>query len=190
MRKIIFDIETRNIFDDVGRADASLLDISVVGIYDSLTDKYDCFEVVELPKLWPILENADILIGFNSLNFDLPLLNKYYSGDLRQIRQLDILQEVKNSLGRRVGLGKIAEGTLDIPKSADGLEAVRWWKNGEIEKIKRYCTDDVRITKEIYEYALKNKKLKFKEDGKVFEFPINTDKWEEKQEKAITSTLF
>jgi uncharacterized protein YprB with RNaseH-like and TPR domain len=189
MKKIVFDIETRNIFSDVGKADATLLDISLVGVYDYETDKYSSYLVEDLPKLWPLIEKADMLITFNGDHFDIPLLNKYYSGDLSKIRSLDILKEIRESLGRRIGLSKIAQGTLGKDKSGHGLEAVAWWKSGEIEKIRKYCLEDVKITKEVYEYALKNKKLKYTEDGKTAEFPIDTKEWELHEEASLTFTL-
>ena len=189
MRPLVFDIETSNFFHDVGKADPSLLTISIVCIYDFATDTYDSFLENELPRLWPIMEKADMLIGYNSDHFDIPLLNKYYPGDLTQIKSLDLMQEIKRSLGRRIGLGKVGEGTLGTPKSADGALASKWWKDGEVDKVRQYCLDDVKITKEIYEYALANKKLRYKEDGKIFEVPIDVTRWLEKQEKGITSTL-
>lgn len=189
MRKIIFDIETKNVFADVGKNDPSLLDLSVVCIYDSETDKYYSFLENELKKLWPFLEKADLLIGYNSDHFDIPLLNKYYSGDLTKIKSLDILKEIKNSFGRRLKLDQIAEGTLGKNKSGHGLEAITWWKNGEIDKVKKYCLDDVKITKEVYEYALKNGKLMFKDGDKLIEIKLNTDSWENKQDAGITHTL-
>ena len=130
MRKIIFDCETSNIFTDVGSSDARDLDLSVVCIYDSETDKYSSFFQEELKDLWPIFEKADILIGYNSDHFDIPLLNKYYSGDLTKIKSLDLLKEIKGSLGRRLKLDTIAEATLGTNKSGNGLQAVTWWKQG------------------------------------------------------------
>ena len=95
MRKIVFDIETRNSPSDFGKWDSTLLDIAIVAIYDSETDTYSSFLVEELPKLWAILERADMLIGFNSEHFDIPLLNKYYPGDLTKLKSLDLLKEIK-----------------------------------------------------------------------------------------------
>lgn len=189
MRKIIFDIETRNIFDDVGKADPALLDISLVGVYDSKTDEYTSYLVEDLPKLWPLIENADVLIGYNSDHFDIPLLNKYYHGDLTKIKSLDIMAEIKKSLGRRIGLGNVAEATLNVGKSAHGLQAVEWWKKGDIESIRKYCLQDVKVTKEIYEYALKNKKLKYKDYDTIKEIPIDTSKWDDGGESAMTYSL-
>lgn len=190
MRKIIFDCETSNIFTDVGSSDARDLNLSVVCIYDSETDKYSSFYQEELKGLWPILEKADILIGYNSDHFDIPLLNKYYSGDLTKIKSLDLLKEIKNSLGRRIKLDTVAEATLGVNKSGNGLEAVTWWKQGEKEKVKKYCLDDVRITKEVYEYALKNGILKYKDMGVIKDIKLDTSKWQDKTESAITHTLF
>lgn len=189
MRKIVFDTETRNVFQDVGSADPAALDLSVVCIYDSKEDKYDCFSQEELKNLWPIIETADMLIGFNSDHFDIPLLNKYYGGDLTKIKSLDILKEIKNSCGRRMKLDQIAEGTLGVNKSGHGLQAITWWKQGEIEKIKKYCTDDVRITKEIYDYAMKNGKIKYKEGPSIFEVKLDTSKWELAEDRGMTFTL-
>lgn len=189
MRKIVFDIETRNIFQEVGSNDPVDLDISVVGIYDYSTDTYSSYVQEELKNLWPILEKADMLIGFNSDHFDLPLLNKYYTGDLSKIKSLDILKEVKDSLGRRIKLDTLAEATLGKKKIGHGLEAVTWWKQGEIEKIKKYCLEDVKITKEIYEYALKNKVLKYKDGPLVKDIKLNPEHWETKKENAMTFTL-
>ncbi|HVY55344.1 MAG TPA: ribonuclease H-like domain-containing protein, partial [Thermodesulfobacteriota bacterium] len=163
MRKIVFDIETRNIFQDVGSNDPRDLDISVVCLYDYSTDQYHSFLQEDFGKLWPILESADMLITFNGDHFDIPLLDKYYPGDLTKIKSLDLLKEVKKSLGFRIKLDSIAQATLGAGKSGHGLEAVTWWKQGEIEKIIKYCKDDVKVTKDIYDYALKNGSLKFKD---------------------------
>ena len=165
MRKIIFDCETSNVFTDVGSSDAADLDLSVVCIYDSETDKYSSYFKEELKNLWPIFEKADLLIGYNSDHFDIPLLNKYYAGDLSKIKSLDILKEIRNSLGRRLKLDTIAEATLGKNKSVHDLEAVTRRKQGKYDEVKKYCLEDVKITKEAYEYALKNGILKYKDNG-------------------------
>ncbi len=190
MRKIIFDCETSNIFTDVGSSSATDLDLSVVCIYDSETDSYNSYFKEELKNLWPIFEKADLLIGYNSDHFDIPLLNKYYSGDLTKIKSLDLLKEIKNSLGRRIKLDTIAEATLGTNKTASGLEAVTWWKQGKFEEVKKYCLDDVRITKDIYDYARKNGFVKYKDMGVIKEIKLNTSTWEDKGDSTITHTLF
>jgi len=190
MRKIVFDIETKNIFQDVGSNDPAALDISVVCVYDSLTDSYSSFLQEDFKNLWPIIEQADMLIGFNSDHFDIPLLSKYYHGDLSKIKSIDILKEIHKSLGRRVKLDNVAEATLGKNKSGHGLEAITWWKQGEIQKIINYCIDDVKITKEIYEYALKNNSLKYKDfGGKIMEIKIDTSDWEKIGKSSMNFSL-
>ncbi len=193
MKKIVFDIETRNIFQDVGSSDPVDLDISLVGTYDYETNTYDSFLQEDLPRLWPLIEKADMLITYNGDHFDIPLLNKYYKrdgrGDLRKIRSLDLLKEIKNSYGRRMKLDQVAEGTFGVHKSGNGLEAVVWWQAGEIEKIRKYCLDDVKITKDVYEFAMKNKKLIFKEGPFTKEIKLDTKHWEPVEE-VKTMSLF
>ncbi|MDB5259551.1 MAG: box helicase protein box helicase protein [Candidatus Taylorbacteria bacterium] len=211
MRKITFDIETRDLFQDVGSNDPAALTISVVCIHDSAADDgtgkapaeagsgYSSYLVEDLPKLWPIMEQADMLITFNGDHFDIPLLNKYYTGDLTKVKSLDLMAEVKKSLGRRIKLDTLAEATLGRNKSGHGLEAIAWWKSGEIDKIIKYCLEDVKITKELYEYALKNKHLKYKDLGAIVvpgkpnanirDIKLDTTHWETKSDHAMTFTL-
>lgn len=184
MRKIVFDIETKNFFNDVSK-----IDIALVAIHDSLTDSYSSYLEGELKELWPILERADMLIGFNSNHFDIPVLNKYYSGDLTKIKSLDILHEIKNSYGRRMRLDQIAEGTLGRNKLGHGTDAITWWNEGNIEKIREYCIEDVRITKEIYDYALENNKLIFKEGGNLNEIKLETSGWETSNNHKLTFSM-
>lgn len=189
MRVIVFDIETKNIFQEVGSNDPAALDLSVVGVYDSENDSYRAYLEEELPQLWPILERADVLVGYNSDYFDIPLLNKYYLGDLTTIKSIDLLAEIKKSLGRRLKLDQIAEGTLGLNKSGHGLQALTWWKNGEIEKVKKYCLDDVKLTKELYEYALAHQKLCYKDGARRVAIPIDTSRWSEPATHSLTHTL-
>jgi len=189
MRKVTFDIETSNIFSDVGSNDPSKLALSVVCIHDSLTDTYSSYLEGDLNKLWPILEKTDMLIGYNSDHFDIPLLNKYYPGDLSKIKSLDLLKEIRASLGRRIKLDDVAEATLGKKKIGHGLEAIVWWRNGEKDKVIKYCLEDVKITKELYEYAMKNKHVKYRDGTVIKEIKLDSSGWENKEERVMTHTL-
>ncbi len=189
MRKITFDIETKNTFEEAGSREPAALNMSVVCIHDSFTGKYTSYLEKDLKDLWPILEQADLLITFNGEHFDIPILNKYYSGDLTKIKHIDLLKEVKDVLGRRLKLDSIASATLGTKKSGNGLEAIEWWNNGEIEKLIKYCIDDVRITKELYDYARANNHLKFQDNGNIKEIKLNTTDWETSPGGAMTFTL-
>lgn len=193
MRKLVFDIETKNIFQDVGSNNPEDLDISIVGLYDYETNVYKSFTQEEFDKMWPYFEKADVLITFTGEHFDIPLLNKYYKkagrGDLKTIRSLDVLKEIKTQYGRRMKLDQIAEGTFGINKSGDGFDAVVWWRTGRVDEIRKYCLDDVKITKDVYEYAMKNKRLMFKQGPFVKEIKLDTKHWEPVPE-VKTQSLF
>ena len=169
--EIVFDIET---IGDI--ANLETMEITVVSIYEYEKDAYSSYERHELGKLWPILEKSSRLIGYNSEHFDLPILNRYYPGDLTVFAHLDLLVKIKESLGRRLRLNDVAEATLDISKSADGLQAMRWWKEGKLDEIKKYCEQDVKVTKEVYEFGKNNKQLFYKSlTGEVLPFAVNFD---------------
>ncbi|MDB5190165.1 MAG: box helicase protein box helicase protein [Parcubacteria group bacterium] len=190
MRVVTFDIETANAFPSLARNDLSRMEVSIVGIHDSETDEYTSYTKEEFPQLWPILERADMLIGFNSDTFDIPILNRYYPGDLSSIRSLDLLVEVQKVLGRRVRLQSLAEATLKKGKGGNGLQAVEWWQQGLIDKVRKYCLEDVKITRELYDYALKHGALKYKDLNSAREFKIDTSSWSvEPGATTMTHTL-
>jgi DEAD/DEAH box helicase domain-containing protein len=190
MRKIVFDIETKNSFQEVGSNRSEDLDISLLVIYDYQEAKYTTFTEENMADLWPILEQTDLLIGYNSDHFDIPLLNKYYPGDLLSVGSLDLLKEIKKSLGKAIRLDNVAEATIGVGKSGHGLQAIDWWKAGEIEKIEKYCRDDVEVTKDVYEFALKNKHLKYKDLLDVVDIPLDTADWDNRlKDQSINYTL-
>lgn len=173
-KEVVFDIETQNTFAEVDN-DFKKLKISVVSIYRYETDQYQSFAEYELGRLWPILEKADLIIGYNSLHFDVPVLGNYYLGDLIKIPHLDLMAKIKDSLGIRLKLKDVAEATLDdVTKSADGLQAIRWWKEGKIDEIKKYCEQDVKVTKELFEFGRQNSQLFYKSfNGEILPFSVD-----------------
>lgn len=189
MRYVVFDLETQNVFSDVGSNNSVDLDISVGSFYDSETDSYTTVTVDELSKVWPIIEAADALVGYNSNHFDIPLLNKYYPGDLFHIKSIDLLESIRASLGRRLRLDSVAEATVGAKKSADGLQAVRWWREGKIDEIKKYCQQDVKVTKQVFEYALANGHVKFKDGRTKREIPLDISSWGVKENASMTHAL-
>ncbi len=189
MRVVTFDIETANWMNETGSYDPSALTIAVVGIHDSETGIYECFEERDLPRLWPILERTDILVGYNSDHFDIPLLHKYYPGDLNRIKSLDVMKEIYEAGGRRLRLDAVAEGTLGTKKTADGMQSLQWWRAGEVEKVKAYCLKDVEITRGIFDHALAHGVLKYKELGKVREIKLDTSKWLQPASSGMTFSL-
>ena len=153
-KEIVLDIETQNSFADVGGAFHDKLKVSLVCLYDYATGEYSSYWEQDLPQLWPRLERADRIIGYNTKGFDNLVMNSYYTGDLNSFPNLDLLEEIAKTLGFRVKLDDVAQATLGTGKSGHGLQAIEFYRKGELEKLEKYCRDDVRITKEVYEYGL------------------------------------
>ncbi len=190
MRAITFDIETKLAPLGHGKIDPMTLSLTVVGIHDEGRNVYESFTEEELPRLWPILEQAELLIGFNSDSFDIPLLNRYYPGNLTSIPSLDLLAEVQKALGRRIRLDALAQGTLKAQKSGNGLEAGKWWEEGKYDAVREYCLQDVRLTRSLYEYALAHRVLKYKDLQDIKEIKIDTSSWHTRAgAPALTKTL-
>lgn len=182
---IIFDVETQHSFQEVGN-DVKKLKISIVGMYDYATDIFKAYRENDLPEFFNKLEHASYLIGFNIKKFDLPVLSPYYIGNIAQFPTLDILEEVEKKLGFRVALDELAKATLGTQKSGHGFLAIDYFHKGEWEKLEKYCLNDVRITKELFEYAKANRKLFFSTPTGKKEIPLL---FPEKEEKPATVSL-
>ncbi|OGM19592.1 hypothetical protein A2685_01245, partial [Candidatus Woesebacteria bacterium RIFCSPHIGHO2_01_FULL_37_10] len=120
----------------------------------------------EIEKIWTLFQEADRIIGFNTIGFDVPALKPYAKFPLNKLPHFDIMAKLKDAFGKRIPLDAIAKETLDREKTDDGLNAVYYWQKGDrdsLEKLKKYCEADVLITKEIYEFVVKNGYLLFKD---------------------------
>lgn len=154
--KIVLDLETKKTFDEVGgQHNRHLLGVSLVGVYSYNRDQYRAFKEEEFPELLELLKNTELLIGFNSIAFDLPVLQPYFKDfDLSQIPHLDILDEVVHALGHRLKLESVAMSTLGYGKSGSGLDAIRYFRDQDWDNLIKYCLDDVKVTKEVYDYGV------------------------------------
>ena len=191
LKKIVLDLETQKEFAEVGgRGKNHLLKISVCGIYDYSTDKYSIFEENELAKLSPILQTADQIIGYNIKDFDFEVLKPYLNFDIFAVPYLDLLEQIDKILGHRIKLDDVAQATLGSGKSGSGKEAILFYKNGRIDLLKKYCLDDVKITKQIYDYARVNHKLLYKDFFKTKEIPLKIEEAKERQGVNHQAALF
>lgn len=153
---IVLDLETKKTFDEVGgQNNRHLLGVSLVGIYSYNRDKYRAFKEEEFPELLKLLQDTELVIGFNSKSFDFTVLQPYFKDfDLFTIKHLDILEEIVYALGHRLKLESVAQSTLGYGKSGSGLDAIMYYRNNDWDNLIKYCLDDVKVTKEVYDYGL------------------------------------
>jgi DEAD/DEAH box helicase domain-containing protein len=155
VRKIIFfDLETQRTFDEVGgRHNLRNLGLAVAVTYNSSSGEYRSFTEKEVEELVEELAGADLVVGFNVKSFDYEVLRPYTDYPLHTIPTADMLQDIHQELGFRLPLQALAQATLGIGKSADGLQAVRWFRQGDLDKVIDYCRTDVEVTRRLYEYG-------------------------------------
>ncbi|WKZ29484.1 MAG: ribonuclease H-like domain-containing protein [Patescibacteria group bacterium] len=151
-KEVVLDIET----DGLIGANGAMPKITLIGVYYYETDEYASYLEHELPNLWPRLERADRIIGYNTKGFDYPVMNSYYPGDFLTFPSLDLLEVITASLGFRLKLDAVAQATLGIGKSGHGLQALEYFRKGELDKLRAYCLQDVKVTKEVYDYGLQH----------------------------------
>ncbi len=163
---IVLDLETKFTFRQYDNP--RKLGVSIAAIFDYADNSPKVFLENELSKLFPRLENASYVIGYNIKNFDIPVLQGYYPGRVANFSVFDILEDIKQKLGRRLALNDIIVATLGKKKTGHGLLAIEYYQQGEWEKLKKYCLDDVMLTKELFEYGVKHKEIYYlNEKGKV-----------------------
>ena len=178
MIECIFDVETQKLFSDITSEDPADLGVSVVSVYKREVDESGKEIEGEMKSfwhpsvslspsieaMWPWFEKADRIIGFNSKKFDVPALKPHYPKDLSLLPHFDILECVRNVLGRRVSLNALAQDTLGVNKIDVGTKAVYYWANktkDNLQKLQSYCESDVSITRDLYDFGREKKYLQY-----------------------------
>ena len=187
---LVLDLETQKTFDAVGRENLHKLKISVAGIYDYLTDEYKCYSESEIPLLEERLRSADLLIGFNIRKFDLAVLEPYLFLSIETLPVLDLMEEIEKVRGHRVSLQSVAQATLGVAKSGEGMNAIILYEQGRMDELKKYCLNDVKLTKDIYDYGCRENRVYFisNRDWKKYEIPIVWNSQEESKKVATFPT--
>lgn len=163
---IVLDLETKHSFREF--KDPKNLGISVVAIYDYRDRQGKVFTESELSKLFPILENCSYIIGYNVRSFDIPVLQGYYPGKVEIFPAFDILEDIREKIGRRLALNDVISATLGKKKTGHGLMAIDYYKEGKWEELKRYCLDDALLTNELFDYGVRNREIQYlNEVGKI-----------------------
>ena len=180
---VYFDLETQRSFGDVGGfSHKSQMGVSVAVTYSTARGSYEIYPENELEKLGEELIRADLVVGWNHLQFDYPVLQPYLFHTLsQQTINLDMMADLETRIGFRLKLDAVASASLGTGKSADGLDALRWWqehkKSGDfapLRKIAEYCALDVKVTKCVHEYALEHGRLKYDDKrGRTTEIAVD-----------------
>lgn len=178
MLQVVLDVETKKTFDEVGGYFPDRLGISFVGVCvrDGFIGKGDMLGFFEddMSELFPLLERADLVIGFNNDGFDMPALAPYYTGDISAIPTLDLMVRIKDSVGHRIGLDAVAQETLGTGKTGDGLDAIKYYRTKQFEKLRDYCLQDVAVTRDVYDFGLKKGQVKFRNKwNRLIECPVD-----------------
>ncbi len=176
-RVVVFDVETRRSAEEVGGwQNANLMRVSVVVAWDSRGGVFSSFHEDEVPALVNLLSAADLVVGFNVKKFDYSVLSGYVpAAKLHALPTFDILEYIKDRYGFRIGLGKLGMHTLGRDKSADGLQALAWFKEGKMDLIEKYCRDDVEITKDLLLYGMEKGFILYERSGEVVRLPVEWD---------------
>jgi hypothetical protein len=158
---VYFDLETQRTANDAGGWDKKRnMGMSLGVTYSTKSGEYRIFPESRVNELVDQLLRADLVIGFNVINFDYEVLMGYTILDLpHQCQTLDLLVEIERKLGHRLGLDAVASATLGVGKTGDGLDAIRWWREGRMLDIAEYCCFDVKCTKLVHEYGAQHKQL-------------------------------
>jgi len=172
-RVVYLDVETRRSAADVGGwHNAHLMRVAVAVVWDSATGEYETFEESRVEALLERLFAADLVVGFNVRRFDYAVLGGYTERDLAALPTFDMLEDVHRRLGYRLPMGHLAEETLGVAKSADGLQSLAWWKEGQVERVAAYCRDDVEILRRLLDHGVQHGHLRFRtRDGQRVRLP-------------------
>jgi len=161
---VFFDVETQRLIDEVGGwRNISRLGLAAAVTYSTADGLFRHYTEEEVADLIAELQAADLVVGFNVLRFDYEVLRPYTNVDLQRLPTVDMLAHIYQRLGFRISLDALAAATLGMSKSADGIQAVRWYRQGQIDKVLAYCQQDVEITRQLYEFGRTYKFVQYRD---------------------------
>ena len=171
---VYFDLETQKSAEDVGGWDKiAAMRMSVGVTYSTAAAGYRIYGEKQVDDLIKELQRADLVVGFNNLRFDYEVLHGYTTMDLRQLPTLDMLVELQNKLQHRLSLDSIATATFGVEKTAEGMQAIEWYRQGKLMEIAEYCCYDVKITKLVHEFGVSYQQLHYHNRfGKKLTVPV------------------
>lgn len=176
MKNIVyFDLETQKSADEVGGwGNIKDMRMSVGVTYSTARGDYMIYGEKQVNELIEELRRADLVVGFNTLRFDYEVLlghNPFF--DIEQISSLDMLVHLQEVLKHRLSLDSIASATFGVEKTSEGLQAIKWFKEGKMLEIAEYCCYDVKITKLVHEYGVAKRQLHYMNKfGKKMTVPV------------------
>jgi DEAD/DEAH box helicase domain-containing protein len=173
---VVFDLETQFLADEVGGWDnTAAMKVSVAVLWSVKEQAFRQYTEGQVPALIARLKQADLVVGFNHVKFDYGVLAGYPGGEglAGQTRNLDLLLEVTKTLGRRLKLDSLAQATLKASKSADGLQAVAWWREGRLAELLAYCQQDVAVTRDLWEFGQKYGYLLYEDKQGLMRLPAS-----------------
>jgi DEAD/DEAH box helicase domain-containing protein len=157
MNIVYFDLESQKLFQEVGGRDPSRLLLACGVTWSTARDDFAVYWERDAQALVDELKSADRVVGFNIINFDYQVLRPYAPNEnFRSFRSVDMLQDIHRALNFRLSLDSIAKATLGATKTADGLQSVQWFRDGELDRVAEYCKADVDITRRVYEFGREN----------------------------------
>jgi len=163
----VLDIETQRSAQEVGGWHlAEKMGVSCAILYNSATNTYETYLQDQVKELIAAMCKLELIIGFNIKRFDYRVLSGYVQMDYDKLPTLDLLEHVYQRLGYRLSLDHLGKHTLGSEKSADGLQALKWWKEGKIDEIVEYCKKDVQLTRDLYSYGRQHGYLMFQNKAK------------------------
>lgn len=171
---VYFDLETQKSAEEVGGwNNISKMGMSIGVLFSTATGEYKIYDEKAVSNLINDLQRADLVVGFNNLRFDYEVLHGYTSFDLAQLPTLDLMIDLQNKLNHRLSLDSIATATFGVEKTAEGLQAIRWFKDGRLLDIAEYCCYDVKLTKLVHEHGCHHRQIHYANRfGKKMTVPV------------------
>ncbi len=155
-RLVYYDVETQKRADEVGgwdHADKMLISIAVTF---SEEDGFKTWYESTAADMIRYMKDFDLVVSFNGDNFDSKVLSYYGDVTTIQAKSFDVAQYLSARLKHRIRLESVAMATLKVGKSADGLAALQWWKEGRVDEIIEYCRQDVQVLRDVVRFGVEH----------------------------------
>ena len=175
------EIEIEGIEYCAGWHDHANMGISCIGAWDSKTDSPRVYLTDNLIEFQRLINNADVLVSYNGIPFDNHLL-RANGFKIEDAKCYDLLREIWLASGLPptfnykthggFGLDAVCDANFGSRKSGNGALAPVLWQRGNIGEVIDYCLNDIRMTKQLFDFVISGKPIKCPKTGKPLQLRV------------------
>jgi DEAD/DEAH box helicase domain-containing protein len=166
LRTIYLALSTQKSAEDIGGwQHKHLLGLGVAVTYDTGDQRYRVYTDETVDALLDSLRVADLIVGFNTRDFDYQVLQPYTDIPFTTLPTFALLDEIQRALGFRFSLRHVVRETLGIEQPDESIRALHWYQEGDRERVAQQCRRNIELVRALVHHVTETGTLAYRDQA-------------------------